>query len=227
MEVGIYIGGGNALGDSIALDDTDEHTFGMCLFNDWSARDIQAWEYQPLGPFLAKNFASTVSPWIVTNEALAPFRAAWNRDSNDPQPLDYLASDKNSAQGAYDIELEVAIETPTMRAAGESARKLTQSSFKHSYWTTSQMIAHHTVNGCNLVAGDFIGSGTQSGPNSDEAGSLLELSIGGKQDISLGNGEIRTFLEDGDAVVMSGYCVKDGATRIGFGQCYSLVLPTK
>jgi len=227
MEVGIYIGGGNALGESITLDDTDEHIFGMCLFNDWSARDIQAWEYQPLGPFLAKNFASTVSPWIVTNEALAPFRTSWSREATDPQPLDYLSSDSNSAQGAYDIELEVAIETPTMREANQAAHKLTKSSFKHSYWTTAQMIAHHTVNGCNLVAGDFIGSGTQSGPNSEEAGSLLELSNGGKQQVALGNGETRTFLEDGDAVVMSGFCQKDGAARIGFGQCYSLVLPAK
>ena len=227
MEVGIYIGGGNELGDSIALDEVDEHIFGMCLFNDWSARDIQAWEYQPLGPFLAKNFASTVSPWVVTNEALAPFRTSWHRDENDPQPLEYLSSEKNSRLGSYDIELEVAIETPTMRAGGEQAHKLTQSSFKHSYWTTAQMIAHHTVNGCNFVAGDFIGSGTQSGPQAEEAGSLLELSNGGKQQVALGNGETRTFLEDGDAVVMSGFCAKDGAARIGFGQCYSLVLPAK
>ncbi len=227
MEVGIYIGGGNALGDSIAIDESDEHIFGMCLFNDWSARDIQAWEYQPLGPFLAKNFASTVSPWVVTNEALAPFRTSWTRDVRDPQPLEYLTSDRNSQLGAYDIELEVAIETPAMREAGQSAQKLTQSSFRHSYWTTAQMIAHHTVNGCNFVAGDFIGSGTQSGPNSEEAGSLLELSNGGKQQVALGNGETRTFLEDGDAVVMSGFCEKDGAVRIGFGQCYSLVLPAK
>lgn len=227
MEVGIYIGGGNALGDSIAIDDSDEHIFGMCLFNDWSARDIQAWEYQPLGPFLAKNFASTVSPWVVTNEALAPFRTSWTRDSNDPQPLEYLTSDRNSQLGAYVIELEVAIETPAMREAGQAAQKLTQSSFRHSYWTTAQMIAHHTVNGCNFVAGDFIGSGTQSGPNSEEAGSLLELSNGGKQQVALGNGETRTFLEDGDAVVMSGFCEKEGTTRIGFGQCYSLVLPAK
>jgi len=227
MEVGIYIGGGNALGDSIALDDADQHIFGMCLFNDWSARDIQGWEYQPLGPFLAKNFASTVSPWVVTNEALAPFKTSWSREESDPQPLEYLASDNNCAQGAYDIALEVAIETPQMRAAGDRAHKLTTSSFKHSYWTTAQMIAHHTVNGCNLVAGDFIGSGTQSGPCSEEAGSLLELSNGGKQQVALGNGETRTFLEDGDAVVMSGFCDKEGATRIGFGQCYSLVLPAK
>ncbi|MDP2562875.1 fumarylacetoacetase [Psychrobium sp. 1_MG-2023] len=227
MEVGIYIGGGNELGETIALDDTDQHIFGMCLFNDWSARDIQAWEYQPLGPFLAKNFASTVSPWIVTNEALAPFRTSWQRNEADPQPLEYLSSERNSALGSYDVQLEVFLETPTLREAGEAAVKLTQSSFRHSYWTTAQMVAHHTVNGCNLVAGDFFGSGTQSGPDAQEAGSLLELSNGGKQQVELANGETRTFLEDGDAVVMRGYCEQAGAKRIGFGECYSLVLPAK
>lgn len=227
MEMGIYIGGGNELGDSIALDDTDEHVFGMCLFNDWSARDIQGWEYQPLGPFLAKNFASTVSPWIVTNEALAPFRMGWTRDENDPQPMEYLSSARNSELGAYDVQVEVFLETPKMRDAGESAAKLTNSSFRHSYWTTAQMVAHHTVNGCNLVAGDFFGSGTQSGPNAEEAGSLLELTGAGKNRLDLGNGETRGFVEDGDAIVMRGFCEKDGAKRIGFGECYSLVLPAK
>lgn len=227
MEMGIYIGGGNELGDSIALDDTDEHVFGMCLFNDWSARDIQGWEYQPLGPFLAKNFASTVSPWIVTNEALAPFRMSWTRDENDPQPMEYLSSARNSELGAYDVQVEVFLETPKMRDAGEAAAKLTNSSFRHSYWTTAQMVAHHTVNGCNLVAGDFFGSGTQSGPNAEEAGSLLELTGAGKNRLDLGNGETRGFVEDGDAVVMRGFCEKDGAKRIGFGECYSLVLPAK
>lgn len=227
MEMGIYIGGGNELGDSIALDDTDEHVFGMCLFNDWSARDIQGWEYQPLGPFLAKNFASTVSPWIVTNEALAPFRMSWSRDASDPQPMEYLSSARNSELGAYDVQVEVFLETPKMRDAGEAAAKLTNSSFRHSYWTTAQMVAHHTVNGCNLVAGDFFGSGTQSGPNAEEAGSLLELTGAGKNRLDLGNGETRGFVEDGDAVVMRGFCEKDGAKRIGFGECYSLVLPAK
>ena len=227
MEMGIYIGGGNELGDAIALDDTDEHVFGMCLFNDWSARDIQGWEYQPLGPFLAKNFASTVSPWIVTNEALAPFRMGWTRDENDPQPMEYLSSARNSELGAYDVQVEVFLETPKMRDAGEPAAKLTNSSFRHSYWTTAQMVAHHTVNGCNLVAGDFFGSGTQSGPNAEEAGSLLELTGAGKNRLDLGNGETRGFVEDGDAIVMRGFCEKDGAKRIGFGECYSLVLPAK
>lgn len=227
LEVGIYIGGGNKLGDSIKLDDADAHVFGLCLFNDWSARDIQAWEYQPLGPFLAKNFASTVSPWIVTNEALAPFRAAWSRDAADPQPLDYLTSARNSEQGAYDMELEVLVESEKMRADGTAPVKLSQSNFLHSYWTVNQMVAHHTVNGCNFKPGDFLGSGTQSGPEHEEAGSLLELSKGGKQTIDLGNGETRTFLEDGDNVIMRGYCTKDGAKRIGFGEVTSLVLPAK
>jgi len=227
MEVGIYIGGGNAMGDSIGIDDADEHVFGMCLFNDWSARDIQGWEYQPLGPFLAKNFASTVSPWVITNEALAPFRKSWQRDANDPQPLEYLASDKNSSHGAYDVELEVFLETSKMRDEKAQPAKLSQSNFYHSYWTVAQMVAHHTVNGCNFKPGDFLGSGTQSGPDSGEEGSMLELSVGGKKQIDLGNGETRTFLEDGDAVIMRGYCAKDGAARIGFGEVVSTVLPAK
>ncbi len=224
MEVGIYIGEGNELGESIALDNADDHVFGLCLFNDWSARDIQAWEYQPLGPFLAKNFASTVSPWIVTNEALAPFRTAWSRDSNDPQPMDYLSSQDNSDKGSFDISLEVQLETPKMREAGEPASHLSLSNFRHSYWTVAQMVAHHSVNGCNLQPGDMLGSGTQSGPEHEEAGSLLELSRGGKEDIKLDNGEVRRFLEDGDAVIMRGWCSKDGAKRIGFGEVVSTVI---
>ncbi|MEH6577692.1 MAG: fumarylacetoacetase [Amphritea sp.] len=225
LEVGIYIGKGNELGSPIALDDSDKHVFGMCLFNDWSARDIQAWEYQPLGPFLAKNFASTVSPWIVTTEALAPFRVDFSRDPADPQPLPYLSSELNTKQGALDIKLEVLLQTETMRANGEAAARVSESNFSYSYWTVAQMVAHHTVNGCNLKPGDFFGSGTQSGPEEAEGGSLLELSKGGKQSITLANGEQRTFLEDGDAVVMRGWCEKAGAARIGFGEVVSTVLP--
>lgn len=225
LEMGIYIGKGNAMGDAIELDQADEHVFGFCLFNDWSARDIQAWEYQPLGPFLAKNFASTVSPWIVTLEALAPYRAAWTRDENDPQPMPYLESDANRAAGAFDIELEVLIETPKMKAEGTPAQSVSLSNFRHSYWTVAQMVAHHTVNGCNMKPGDFFGSGTQSGPERKEAGSLLELSNGGKQPITLANGEQRTFLEDGDTIIMKGWCAKEGAARIGFGHVASTVLP--
>lgn len=227
LEVGIYIGAGNELGESISLDASDDHVFGLCLFNDWSARDIQAWEYQPLGPFLAKNFASTVSPWIVTLEALAPYRTEWSRDPQDPQPLDYLDSSLNRESGAVDIQLEVLLTTEQMRAASEPPHRLSRSNFSQSYWTVAQMVAHHTVNGCNLQPGDFFGSGTQSGPNDDEAGSLLELSKGGKQPITLPNGESRTFLEDGDTIIMRGGCEKPGAARIGFGEVISTVAPAK
>ena len=227
LELGIYIGEGNELGDAIGIEQADNHVFGYCLFNDWSARDLQAWEYQPLGPFLAKNFASTVSPWIVTNEALEPYRVAWTRDENDPQPMSYLESDKNRNFGAIDIQLEVLLETEKMRGENQAAYTLSKSSFKHSYWTVAQMVTHHTVNGCNLKAGDFLGSGTQSGPNPEEAGSLLELSNGGKQSIELPNGEQRKFLEDGDNVIMRGFCQKEAGVRIGFGEVSSLILPAK
>lgn len=225
LEVGIYIGKGNDLGSPIALDDSDKHVFGMCLFNDWSARDIQAWEYQPLGPFLAKNFASTVSPWIIITEALAPYRTEFSRDPADPQPMPYLSSELNSSEGALDIKLEVLLQTEAMRNRGDAAVKVSQSNFIHSYWTVAQMVAHHTVNGCNMRPGDFLGSGTQSGPEHEEGGSLLELSRGGKEAFTLPNGEQRTFLEDGDAVVMRGWCEKEGAARIGFGEVVSTVLP--
>ena len=224
MEVGIYIGKGNKLGDTITLDNAEDHVFGLCLFNDWSARDIQGWEYQPLGPFLAKNFVSTVSPWVVTSEALAPYKTHWTRDAADPQPLPYLESDANRAGGAFDIQLEVQLETAKMRNAGEPASHLSLSNFKHSYWTVAQMVAHHTVNGCNLRPGDMFGSGTQSGPAPEEAGSMLELSNGGKQTITLDNQETRTFLDDGDCVIMRGWCQKEGAARIGFGEVSATVL---
>lgn len=225
MEVGIYIGKGNDLGDTISMTDAEDHVFGICLFNDWSARDIQGWEYQPLGPFLAKNFASTVSPWIVTTEALAPYRSSWTRDENDPQPLEYLESELNRSAGAFDIQLEVQLETENMRKGGQDPARLSLSSFKHSYWTVAQMVTHHTANGCNLKPGDMFGSGTQSGPSHEEAGSMLELSVGGKETITLANGEKRTFLEDGDNVIMKGWCQKDGAARIGFGEVSAKILP--
>ena len=225
MEVAIYIGNGNKLGDTITLDSAEDHVFGMSLFNDWSARDLQAWEYQPLGPFLAKNFASTVSPWIVTTEALAPYKMPWTRDEADPQPLDYLESQGNRQAGAFDIQLSVELETSKMRDSKLPASQLSVSSFKHSYWTVAQMIAHHTVNGCNLMPGDMLGSGTQSGPTFEESGSLLELSCGGKQVVKLNNGEERTFLEDGDSVIMKGWCEKEGFASIGFGMVESTILP--
>jgi fumarylacetoacetase len=227
LEVGIFIGSGNALGEPVSIDEADDHVFGICLFNDWSARDIQAWEYQPLGPFLAKNFASTISPWLVTMEALAPYRTAFSHPAEDPQPLPYLSSEANSREGALDIRLECLLQTGQMRQQGQAPTRLSTSSFKHSYWTIAQMVAHHTVNGCNLQPGDLLGSGTQSGPEQEEAGSLLELSVGGKQPITLPNGETRTFLEDGDTVVMRGFCAKPGAARIGFGEVVGTVLPAR
>ena len=225
LELGIYLGQGNDPGTAIALDDSDHHVFGYCLFNDWSARDIQAWEYVPLGPFLAKSFASTISPWIVTQEAILPFRQAWTREASDPQPLPYLESKANRSHGAIDIKLQVAIQSAAMQQQGLQPLLLSQSSFVYSYWTVAQMVAHHTVNGCNLRAGDFFGSGTQSGPNAGELGSLLEMTQGGKNPIDLPSGETRTFLQDGDCVIMTGYCEREGAARIGFGECVAVVVP--
>ncbi|MFK0571373.1 fumarylacetoacetase [Endozoicomonas sp.] len=225
LEMGIFIGAGNASGEAIKLDQADQHVFGLCLFNDWSARDIQAWEYQPLGPFLAKNFASTVSPWIITLEALVPYFTTFERPVDDPQPLPYLDSEKNRQQGSIDIQLSAHLLTEQMSQKGEAPAQLSQSSFRHSYWTINQMVAHHTVNGCNLQPGDLLGSGTQSGPKPEEAGSLLELSNGGKKPLSLPNGENRTFLEDGDTVIFKGYCEKQGHARIGFGNVQATILP--
>lgn len=227
LEMGIFIGQGTELGERINIEYAEDHIFGLCLFNDWSARDIQAWEYQPLGPFLAKNFASTISPWIVTIEALAPYRINFIRPENDPQPLPYLTSKNNSEQGGLDIHLECLIQTDKMRTVNEQAYKISDSNFKYSYWTIAQLVAHHSVNGCSMRAGDLLGSGTQSGPDHHQAGSMLELSRGGKEEFTLGNGEKRTFLEDGDTVIMRGYCQKEGATRIGFGEVLGTVLPAK
>ncbi|MGI9274022.1 MAG: fumarylacetoacetase [Endozoicomonas sp.] len=227
LELGIFLGAGNALGEAINIEEAERHVFGLCLLNDLSARDIQAWEYQPLGPFLSKSFASTLSPWIVTLQALEPYRVAFTRPENDPQPLPYLTSESNSAGGALDIQLEVLLETDRMRREQTPAACLSQSSFRHSYWTLSQMVAHHTINGCNLQSGDLFGTGTQSGPTPAEAGSLLELSGGGKKPIDLPNGETRTFLEDGDTVIMRARCEKQGAARIGFGEVQSFVLPAR
>jgi len=225
LEMGIFIGGENALGQPIPMTNAEQHIFGLCLLNDWSARDIQAWEYQPLGPFLAKNFATSISPWIVTLEALAPFRVPFARPPEDPQPLAYLDSPANRERGAIDIQLEVLLETARMRAAGIAAQRLSATSFRHSYWTLPQLVAHHTVNGCNLRAGDLFGSGTQSGPTPQEAGSLLELSAGGSSPLRVGDGETRTFLEDGDTVIFRGRCEAPGAASIGFGELRGEVLP--
>jgi fumarylacetoacetase len=225
LEVGIFIGTGNALGAPVAIADAERRVFGLCLLNDWSARDVQAWEYQPLGPFLAKNFATTISPWIVTLEALAPYRTAWTRPPQDPQPLPYLDSAQLRQSGAIDMQLEAYIETAQMRASGTAPQRLSRSNFRHSYWTVSQLVAHHTVNGCNLEAGDLLGSGTQSGPAADEAGSLLELTASGKQPLTLASGETRTFLADGDRLTLRGWCEKPGCARVGFGEVAGTVLP--
>ncbi|WP_432240853.1 fumarylacetoacetase [Herbaspirillum robiniae] len=227
LEVGIFIGAGNALGEPVAMDDAEGKVFGLCLLNDWSARDVQAWEYQPLGPFLSKSFASTISPWIVTLEALAPYRCAWTRAPGDPQPLPYLDSPTLRETGAIDLQLEVLIQTRAMREAGQAPQRLSLSNFRDSYWSVSQLVAHHTVNGCNLRPGDFLGSGTQSGPRPEEAGSLLELSGGGKQAVTLAGGEKRTFVEDGDTIILRAAARRDGLPVIGFGEAAGTVLPAR
>ena len=226
LEVGIFIGAGNVSGTSIPVRDAEGHVFGLCLLNDWSARDLQGWEYQPLGPFLGKNFATTLSPWIVTLEALAPFRLPFLRAPSDPQPLSYLDDTDMRWSGVLDIQLEVALQTSRMRIAGLAAQTLAVSNFRHAYWTIAQMIAHHTVNGCNLRPGDLLGSGTMSGAAPNEAGSLLELTAGGTQPITLVSGETRKFLEDGDRVLLRGFCEREGQVRIGFGAAAGTVLPS-
>lgn len=227
LELGIYIGQGNAPGEPIELDQADSHIFGLCLLNDWSARDIQAWEMQPLGPFLAKNFATTISPWIVTMEALAPFRLPLPRPNADGKPLPYLDSDRNSTTGAIDIQLEVCMETSLHRAANIPATQLSRTSFRHQYWSIAQMVAHHAVGGCNLRPGDLLGSGTISGPERSEAGALMELARNASEPVTLSTGEQRSYVEDGDAIILRGYCVKAGFARIGFGESRGEVLPAR
>ena len=229
LELGIFVGTGNALGCPVPLREAESHVFGICLLNDWSARDIQGWEMQPLGPFQAKNFSTTISPWIVTMEALAPYRTAWQRDAAFPQPLPYLDTAATRAHGGLDIRLEVGIETPSRRAAGAGPARLTQTSFAHQHWTIAQMLAHHTIGGCNLQSGDLLGSGTISGPSVEEAGAMMELAHAGRQPVHFDRGDGRTeargFLEDGDAVVFTGWCEKPGFARIGFGECRGIVTP--
>jgi fumarylacetoacetase len=227
LEVGVFIGVPNALGEPVPIERAEDHVFGLALFNDWTARDVQMWEYQPLGPFLSKNFASTVSPWVVTLEALAPFRAPFRRPDTDPQPLPYLDAPSNRESGAIDITLEAALQTAAMRAGGVTAERLMRSNFRDSYWTLAQLVAHHTVTGCNLQTGDLFGSGTQSGPDPGQGGSLLELTLGGKKPLRLGNGETRGFLEDGDTIVLRGYCEREGFRRIGLGECAGTILPAR
>lgn len=228
LELGIVIGAPNAMGEAIAIERAEDHVFGLALFNDWSARDLQGWEYQPLGPFLSKNFASTVSPWIVTLEALEPFRKPWSRPEGDPRPLPYLDAPSNSARGAFDIQLQVRLQTARMAAAGQAGDVISRSNFADAaYWTIAQLVAHHTVNGCALQSGDLFGSGTLSGPRPEQAGSLLELTVGGKEPLQLSTGEARSFLQDGDTIVLEGWCEGPGLRRIGFGACRGTVLPVR
>ncbi len=227
LELGIFVGQSNAQGEAVDMTEAEDHVFGICLLNDWSARDIQGWEYQPLGPFLSKNFATTVSPWVVTLEALAPFRVPFTRPPQDPPPLAYLDSPHNQQAGAFDIQLQVGLQTAGMRATGQAEATICRTSYRHAYWTVAQMVTHHTVNGCNLQAGDLLGSGTLSGPTLDQAGALIELTTGGKHPLNLPNGEQRTWLEDGDRVVLRGWCAREGVVRIGFGECAGTVLPAR
>ena len=225
LEVGMLVGPGNEQCEPISIKDAEDHLFGFCLVNDWSARDIQAWEYQPLGPFLAKSFATTLSPWIVTAEALAPFRCvAYARSDGDPQPLPYLLSDDDQRRGGVNITLEVFLSSRKMREANCSPMRVSRGNFRDMYWTVAQMIAHHTSNGCNLRPGDLLASGTVSGPEPAARGCLLELTRGGAEPITLPTGEQRKFLEDGDEVIIRGHCEREGARRIGFGECRGVVL---
>ncbi len=225
MEVGAFIGTGNQPGEPIPIGEADRHLFGLCLVNDWSARDMQAWEYQPLGPFLAKNFLTTVSPWVVTMEALAPFRIpATPRPPGDPAPLPYLTDARDLASGGVAITLDVLLLTPEMRAAGLEPERLSRGSFSEMYWTLAQMLTHHASSGCNLRPGDLIASGTVSGPDPDSRGCLLELTRRGAEPVRLPNGETRGFLQDGDEVIMVGRCEREGARSIGFGECRGVVV---
>ena len=225
LEVGFYVGTGNELGSTIPVADAWSRIFGFCLVNDWSARDIQKWEYQPLGPFLAKNFATTVSPWVVTREALEPFRVAGPpRSAEDPRPLAYL-DDPNGSN--VDITLEVHIASLKMRDQGLAPTLVSRGSFRDMFWTPAQMLAHHASNGCNMQIGDLLASGTVSGPTKDSRGCLLERTWRGTEPITLGDGTERKFLQDGDEVIMRGYCEKPGRPRIGFGECRGIVLPAR
>jgi fumarylacetoacetase len=220
LELGFFAGPGNPLGQPIPIAEADRHIFGVCLVNDWSARDIQRWEYQPLGPFLAKSFATTISPWIVALEALAPFRApAFQRPAGDPPPLPYQLAQEDQERGAIDITLEVYLRTAKMRASGADAVRLSRGSFADMYWTIAQLLTHHASNGCNLRPGDLIASGTVSGPRREARGCLQELTWGGREPVELPGGEQRRFLQDGDEVIVRGYCERAGFRRIGLGEC--------
>ena len=226
LELGAFVGPGTALGGRVAADGAEAHLFGLCLVNDWSARDLQAWEYQPLGPFLAKSFATTVSPWVVTLDALEPFRApAAARPAGDPAPLPYLYSAVDQARGAFDVTVEAWLRTRRMRDAGAPAVRLSRGSFRDMYWTLAQLLTHHASNGCNLRPGDLLASGTISGATRESLGCLLEITRRGAEPVALPDGESRGFLEDGDELTLRAYCEREGAVRIGFGECAGVVLP--
>jgi fumarylacetoacetase len=226
LELAAFVGAGNALGTPIPLARAEEAIFGVGLVNDWSARDIQSWEYQPLGPFLAKNFATTVSPWVVSLEALAPFRApAFARPPGDPAPLPYLSDAANQAHGGFDLTMEALLVTPQMRRAGRTPHPLSRGNFSSMYWTLAQLVTHHASNGCNLTPGDLLGSGTVSGPEPMARGCLLELTRGGREPLTLPNGETRSFLQDGDEVILRAHAERGGFARIGFGECRGVVAP--
>jgi len=228
LELGVWIGPGNDLGQPVPIAEANAQVAGLCLLNDWSARDLQAWEYQPLGPFLAKNFLTSVSPWIVTAEALAPFRRPQPaRPEGDPKPLPYLWDDSDQARGAYALSLEVAIASERMRNEGLAPHRLSQAAASNMYWTLAQIVAHHTLGGCNLRPGDLLGTGTISAPTDDGLGSLMELSRGGQAPITLPTGETRGFLEDGDEVIFTGKAEAEGFAPIGFGECRGVVAPAR
>jgi len=226
VEVGVFVGPGNELGAPIPVAEAEEHIFGVCLLNDWSARDVQAWEYQPLGPFLSKSFATTVSPWIVTMEALAPFRGpAFERDAGDPAPLPHLADGVDARTVGVDVVVEAYLESQRMREEGATPVRLSSASTLDLYWSFAQMLAHHASNGCNMRPGDLFGSGTVSGAAAAARGCLLEITRRGEEPVTLSSGETRTFLEDGDEVILRGSCAREGFRRIGLGECRGRVFP--
>jgi fumarylacetoacetase len=225
-ELGFFVGRGNSPGDPIAIDEAPSHIFGFCLVNDWSARDIQSWEYQPLGPFLAKNFATTISPWVVTLSALEPYRVpAFRREAGDPEPMSYLFSNEDRDAGGIAVTMEVSLSSARMRDEGHAPLVVSRAPFSEMYWTVAQMLTHHASNGCNLRTGDLIASGTVSGTSEDARGCMLELTWRGQNPVRLPTGEERRFLQDGDEVIMRGYCEKAGHPRIGFGECRGTILP--
>ena len=226
LEIAFYVGAGNALGRPVPIDEAEGHIFGLSLLNDWSARDVQVWEYQPLGPFVSKSFATSVAPWVVTLDALAPFRCpAFVRAEGDPRPLPYLSSARNAAEGGLDLKVEVLLRSAEMRRQGLDPFRLSVGSTRETYWTVAQLVAHHTSNGCNLRTGDLLASGTVSGPEEGSQGCLLERTQGGARPFELPTGEQRSFLADGDEVVLRGYCEREGYARIGLGECAARVLP--